>query len=273
MVLEAKCLSAWIAWNTEVQMGQAQRRERANRVTESTTNQTQNNQSNQQQTLPPVQESSDGYQSESTLDSTNNINEVSQIYLESLQSSSLHNPPNIPVIKHYAKRTLQEINDIQHDKSTTLIPDSGATNHFSGEESHFEYLLPLPSTENNQLFLGDDSTAYKILGVGPLNILMNGKRARILAYYVPAIKTTLLSITKHIEYDGCYFHAENNTYTLAFPRDILHPTIQSEAIIHIQSAKHLPSTTPYIFDYMQDSLCQAVNNEIASVIEYWMITE
>ena len=118
---------------------------------------------------------------------------------------------------HQVKHTFQQLREIKHSKSTTLIPDSGATSNFSGEESHFEYLLPLPKSKDNILVLGDDITQYEIVGVGPMNVLMNGNRVRLLAYYVPQLSTTLLSITKHIEYRGCYFHAEDNTYTLAYP--------------------------------------------------------
>ena len=161
--------------------------------------------------------------------------------------------PSTPSL-HRVKHTFQQLQNINHNKSTTLIPDSGATSTFSGAESHFEYILPLPQNDDNTLLLGDDVTKYNILGVGPMNVLLNGNRVRMIAYYVPELSTTLLSITKHIEYAGCYFHAEDNTYTLAYPRAVIHPTLINEPIINIQSAKHLPSTTTYAFDYLQDPL-------------------
>ena len=104
--------------------------------------------------------------------------------------------------------------------------------------------------------MGDDVTNYNIVGIGPMNVLLNGKRIRILAYYTPALQTTLISITKHIEYVGCYFHAEDNAYTLAYLRAIIEPTIKNEVTLNIQSATHLPSTSEYVFDFLTDALVE-----------------
>jgi dUTP pyrophosphatase len=79
-----------------------------------------------------------------------------------------------------------------------------------------------------------------------MNFLLNGKRVRRMGYYVPGLGTTLISIRQHIRYKGCYFHAENDTVLLAYPKAVIHTTTDPEFILTISPAKHL--TLPYVFD-------------------------
>ena len=49
-----------------------------------------------------------------------------------------------------------------------------------------------------------------------------------------------------MKYPGCYFHAENNLVTLAYPTTLIHPTSSPEFSVTISPASH--STKPFIFD-------------------------
>ena len=252
-VAEANCIDAWCDWRTDLQYGQLLKKERANRATTQQTEQKESSQAKQAQNLETVKE--DGYESENTVESK--TKDTSSTYLCSpvsnhpkLHASLQHQQTNnsTKVIIHRAKY----VHSNQSTRTTIAVPDSGATSNFSGTEEHFEYIVPLPRNESNVLYLGDDTTSYQIQGIGPINVLLNGQRVRLLAYFTPALTTTLLSITKHIEYKGCYFHAEGNTYTMAYPRAVVVPVVQSEVSLNIQPAVGLPSTTPYIFDFLTD---------------------
>ena len=67
----------------------------------------------------------------------------------------------------------------------------------------------------------------------------------------PSIPTALISINKHIQYQSCYFHGENNQYTLAFPRGVIFPTLsnphqcqqKSYRMIDKNKHKYLPTPT------------------------------
>ena len=67
--------------------------------------------------------------------------------------------------------------------------------------------------------MADGLNQSKIMGIGTV-------RLRILTQlfielenvlFVPDLITSLFYITTHMNYKGCYFHAENNKTTLEFP--------------------------------------------------------
>ena len=97
-----------------------------------------------------------------------------------------------------------------------------------------------------QVLLGDDSTRLQIKGYGMLNVHLNGARIRQIGYYVPELGTTLLSIKHHMKFKGNYFHAKNNTVTLAYPTTILYPKCSNEFILKITPA--VTSTKEYTFN-------------------------
>jgi hypothetical protein len=84
----------------------------------------------------------------------------------------------------------------------------------------FESINPLKRRQ--YVTLGDDKTTLIIKGYGFMNYLLDGKCIRRIGYYVPQLGTTLLSIRQHMKYQGCFFHAENDIVTLAFPSVTLH---------------------------------------------------
>ena len=124
------------------------------------------------------------------------------------------------------------------------ITDSGATDNMTSNKNFFEYILPLES--GKEVVLGDDKTKLKIEGYGMMNILLNNNRVRIMAYYVPTLGTTLLSIKQHMRYKGNFFHAENNSVVLAYKKQILYPNCKNEFTLKIQPA--INTTKSYIFD-------------------------
>jgi dUTP pyrophosphatase len=114
----------------------------------------------------------------------------------------------------------------------------------SSNNQLFESIIPLK--RRRYVTLGDDKTTLIIKGYGFMNYLLNGKRIRRIGYYVPQLGTTLLSIRQHMMYQGCFFHAENDTVTLAYPSVIIHTKTSPEFTMNIQPAKHL--SLPFAFN-------------------------
>ena len=106
------------------------------------------------------------------------------------------------------------------------VADSGATNDMSGNKLIFEKIIKLKPRK--YVTLGDETTTLPIEGYGFMNYTLNDKRMRKIGYYVPGLGTTLISIKQHIKYQGCYFHAENNTVLLAYPKAVLYATTDPE---------------------------------------------
>ena len=130
------------------------------------------------------------------------------------------------------------------DATSLAIPDSGATHDMTSIKALFEYLVPFKTPL--QATLGDETTQLPVIAYGMMNYFLRNKRVRRMGYYVPTLGTTLLSIKQHIKYDGCYFHAEKNNVTLAFPAHLIYPNITSELTVLITPANG--SSEPYIFD-------------------------
>ena len=114
----------------------------------------------------------------------------------------------------------------------------------SASKEFFEYILPV--SNDKQVLLGDDSTRLQIKGYGMLNVHLNGARIRQIGYYVPELGTTLLSIKHHMKFKGNYFHAEDNTVTLAYPKTLLYPKCSNEFLLEITPA--VTCTKEYTFN-------------------------
>ena len=114
----------------------------------------------------------------------------------------------------------------------------------TSEKSLFEYLVPFRTPI--YAILGDETTQLPIIAYGMMNYFANQKRIRQMGYYIPKLGTTLISIKQYMEYNGCYFHAENNKVTLAYPNDVIYPTSSPEFTVSITPAKE--SNHPYTFD-------------------------
>ena len=222
----------------------------------------------EQLVTPPTPPRRDEYESGSNLSSStlNSTNTPIDPYLSfkcnpSLTTSprSILNPPKTPktvsfhpdiVANEIPKLQLQEIP--QHHSKTMAITDSGSTDDLSCHREMFEYLIPLKTPKYAKL--GDDKTLLQVPSYGMMNYILQGHRIRRIGYFVPELGTTLISIKKHMQYDGCYFHAENNMATLAFPNAILNVNIHPEMHVMIEPASK--STIPYTFDESEAILTQ-----------------
>ena len=59
------------------------------------------------------------------------------------------------------------------------------------------------------LKLGDGNTMIRIKGYEYMDNKIMGKRVRRMGYYVPNLGTTLISVRQHIQFKGCYLHADS----------------------------------------------------------------
>ena len=97
------------------------------------------------------------------------------------------------------------------------ISDTGATDHMSEVMDLFSTLFTYPIGLAPEVTLGDDSRVMAS-GWGLIDYIEGEHRIRRVALFVPQLgNNTLISISRHIQYDGCMFHAENNSAVLAYP--------------------------------------------------------
>ncbi len=144
------------------------------------------------------------------------------------------------------------------------IPDSGATDTMSGHAALFEsitYFDKSSSAPQPTVTLGDDTTEHPILGYGWLSYNMQGKSIRQVGLYIPALgDITLISIRQHMRYRGCYFHAEDNTATLAYPSFTIQLNTEPEIEVNITPVS-LPSSQPRDYDESTASICTTTTNK------------
>ena len=167
--------------------------------------------------------------------------------------------PTNMTIKH-SKLELKEIPS--NPDPAVAIPDSGATHDMTSNKQLFEYLVTLQTPLHATL--GDNTTQLPIIAYGMMNYFLHNKRIRRMGYYIPTLGTTLLSIKQHIKYTGCYFHAESNEVTLAFPDTLLDADTTSEFTIPIKPAKD--SSQSYTFDESEAILSSSTPRRKYTVI-------
>ena len=145
---------------------------------------------------------------------------------------------------------------------STAITDSGATHDMSSHKELFEYLVPF--TKPVLATLGDETTTLPVVAYGMMNYCIDNKRVRRIGYFVPKLGTTLISIKQHMKYAGCYFHAENNQVTLAFPNGMIYPSTSPEFTVSITPAKD--NNMPYMFDETEAILSNNIKRRKFTVI-------
>ena len=115
-----------------------------------------------------------------------------------------------------------------------LVIDSGCNAHMSNTREAFDYLTPVDGNTGHPLIVQQGDGSYlNIEGYGQVTEKINDKVIRTMAYFVPDLGCSLFSVCQHARYQGCYFHAENNTCTLAFPNFILQPQMDPEIMVKI----------------------------------------
>jgi len=100
----------------------------------------------------------------------------------------------------------------------------------TGVKHLFSTLYLFPRDAAPTITLGDNSTIHAA-GWGILDYIENTHRIRRIALFVPQLhSTTLLSISRHVQYADCSFHAENNqailTYTWTTCTRVKYPLFQ-----------------------------------------------
>ena len=186
--------------------------------------------------------------SNNTLDNKHNITNINTQEMNTDASNNEKNTNNINNNKKEKKITLRANYKLPSTPTKNAIyktvTDSGATENMSAHPDLFEEIIPLDSS--HEVTLGDDVTKLSIHGYGWMNFTINNKRIRTIAYYVPDLGTTLLSIKHHSKFRGNYFHTENNTAVLAYAKDVFFPECTTEYMVNIQPATK--TNYPYIFN-------------------------
>ena len=106
----------------------------------------------------------------------------------------------------------------------SYVIDSGAYPTMSNDADSFVLLVPWPKEFPIQhVVMADGSGACRIAGFGVQRLRLSDNM--VLEYrnslYVPDLMCSLYSVPEHMNQDGCYFHAENGEYSLAFPSGVL----------------------------------------------------
>jgi hypothetical protein len=128
---------------------------------------------------------------------------------------------NIEEILNLADPLIYAQSTKAHTDITTSVTilDSGATHNMNGNRHHFESINPLVDRYGRKAFaiLGDGTTKCEIAGHGYASYKINGIAVRRHELYVPTLNGHLTSVLQNSKYQGCFFHCEHESATLAFP--------------------------------------------------------
>ena len=135
-----------------------------------------------------------------------------------LPTASHSDPSRLPSFPLSSPKPTIPTYTVTHVKPDTAICDSGATDTMTGVKDLFSRLYRFPRDAAPTISLGDNSTIHAS-GWGILDYIENTHRIRRIGLFVPQLKsTTLISISRHVQYADCSFHAENNRATLTYPQ-------------------------------------------------------
>ncbi len=179
----------------------------------------------------------------------------------SLQSSS--SPAN--QLPHTILATCKKLSSSTSNAYTVV--DSGATVHMDNDENLFEYITTVTDANGLPLYVQQgDGSDLEVQGMGPVTKTIQGKYPiRYMSYLVKELGTPLFSVKQHMENAGCYFHAENNTATLAFPAVTI--TLDTEPEILFQSVPSNPIHDIFAFDYQCATPATEHGTFKASIVE------
>jgi deoxyuridine 5'-triphosphate nucleotidohydrolase len=178
--------------------------------------------------------------------SNNNINVNTQPYSAfiNLNNISKHSSPPLIQCRYSHNSSSTHPPALEAQNVYKAVIDSGASHHMTNIKSAFESITPFDHTQPlPQALMGDDETTLNIEGYGWMNINIHGKQLRLLGFYVPKLGVTLLSVKQHVKYQGCYFHAESNQATLAYPSFVIYPSTKDEIQVLFKPAYCSDSTT------------------------------
>lgn len=143
------------------------------------------------------------------------------------------------VTDYSPNRILAKISKVHPASSTsTIIIDSGCTRTMDPDKSKFEYITPIRDAQGRKYLVEQsDGSHITVEGIGPKVEKIQGKTIRVMSLYVPHLSCALFSILQHMQYKGCYFHAEAEKSYLAFPTFILNIQTKPEMQITATSVK------------------------------------
>ena len=132
--------------------------------------------------------------------------------------------------------------------ANTTVPYSECSHNMLSEITLFEDVALFKAFLSNLpcVIIDNGTTTLFISNYIYMNYIICGKRIRRIEYYISNLSTILFSIKQHIQYQGCFFHAEDNKCILAFPSAILDTDVWNGINFPIEGAKH--RSIPFTFD-------------------------
>ena len=172
---------------------------------------------------------------------------ISILRSPSSRSQRIPTPSRVTFASTIAPTILAKCNRVTKStkRSRVLVTDSGCTHHMDNTKSNFEYIIPITDSEGQkyQVEQGDGSH-IQIEGMGPVTRCLDGNNVRTMNLFVPNLACALFSIKQHIKSKGCYFHAESNHATLAFPT--FHIPVNCDPEMGV--TYHAPNTDKIVFN-------------------------
>ena len=91
--------------------------------------------------------------------------------------------------------------------------------------------------------MADGQSSLPIKGIGTIRWLINNKHPIEFhnVLYIPSLSTNLFSVKAFMHYQGCYFHTEGKTCTLAFPSFTTDGYIDQEFYVSLSPTKISPT--------------------------------
>ena len=191
--------------------------------------------------------------------STNDNNSVTSYIPSSTVATTSRNLKSILLQPNHPKSTRKVtfkslVGYSKYTNSSSSLPstsytvvDSGATEHMDCHRDAFDYIVPVKDEDGKPLYVqqGDGSDLI-VEGMGTVTKWINNKIAiHYMSYFIPTLGTALFSVKKHMEYKGCYFHAEDNSAILAFPTVNIELFIEPEILFTSRKYKGIPSNISF----------------------------
>ena len=131
-------------------------------------------------------------------------------------------------------------------KHDVAVVDSGSKHTICFRKDQFIHLTLFTKSETPYVKVADDSKSLPIRGFGTVDILLNNHRVQLSALFVPDMKTMLISVSQHIQYQGCTFYAANNTAFLTFPSFYTEISNETELTVLIKSPSDISPDPQFV---------------------------
>jgi dUTPase len=143
-----------------------------------------------------------------------------------------------------------------------ICHDTGSPLHLFNHKAFFSHITYFPTHKRPSVALGDDKTLLSIIGYGHADFIMQHKRIRLKAFYVPTLGINLYSPTEHIKYNGCTYTLAHNKMSIHYPA--FNVTINSSDNFTCNiTPTTKPSKHPLMFDFNHATISSgSTNNNI-----------